>query len=147
MQLDSALPLLRCAGRMALGYIPEQLLHIRGTSRLLWLPLVSLAMSGACMALAYASLDGLYPLAVLSGFAFGGHWALFPSYASELFGLYHFASTYTLLQFAPATGSFGLAMGLAGWLYEVSCVQKALRWCALGVGCVPSSEWLSHVPL
>ena len=126
---------------MALGYIPEQLLHIRGTSRLLWLPLVSLAMSGACVALAFARLAGLYPLAFLCGFAFGGHWALFPSYASELFGLQHFASTYTLLQFAPATGSFGLAMGLAGWLYEASLMHSAVRACvvcAVGTGCTPA---------
>jgi len=28
------------------------------------------------------------------------------------------AANYTLVQLAPALGSFGLAMGLAGWLYE-----------------------------
>ena len=29
------------------------------------------------------------------------------------------AANYALMQLAPALGSFGLAMGLAGWLYEV----------------------------
>ncbi len=28
-------------------------------------------------------------------------------------------ANYTLCQFAPALGAFGLAAGLAGWLYEV----------------------------
>ena len=35
------------------------------------------------------------------------------------------AANYTLMQFAPALGAFGLAAGLAGWLYEV-------RWAGWG---------------
>lgn len=56
---------------MALGYLPERLLHSRGTPRLLFLPAMSALMSAACLALAFAPLRMLYPLAALTGFAFG----------------------------------------------------------------------------
>jgi hypothetical protein len=104
---------------MAFGYFPERLLHTRGTPRLLFLPLVSALMAATCAGLACARLPALFPLAAASGFAFGGHWSLFPALVSELFGLARFAANYTLAQLAPAAGSFGLALGLAGRMYEV----------------------------
>lgn len=116
--LVSLFSVANCAGRMALGYLPEKLLHSRGTPRLLFLPAMSALMAAACLALAFAPLRALYPLSVLTGFAFGGHWTLFPSLVSELFGLARFAANYTLAQLAPALGSLTLAMGLAGWLYD-----------------------------
>lgn len=60
-----------CAGRMAFGYIPERLLHARGTPRLLFLPLVSLLTAGTFLVLGFAHLPALYPLSALAGFAFG----------------------------------------------------------------------------
>jgi MFS family permease len=116
--LVSAFSVCNCAGRMALGYLPERLLHARGTPRIAFLPLMSGLMAATCLGLAFAHLPALYPLSALAGFAFGGHWSLFPSLISELFGLARFAANYTLMQFAPALGAFGLAAGLAGWLYE-----------------------------
>lgn len=50
------------------------------------------------LALSTARLPALYPLSLLAGLAFGAHWALMPSLASELFGLHHFAANYALLQ-------------------------------------------------
>ena len=77
---------------MAFGYFPERLLHARGTPRLLFLPFVAALMGASCLGLAFAPrLNLLYPLAALAGVAFGGHWSLFPSFVSELFGLTRFA--------------------------------------------------------
>lgn len=64
---------------MALGYLPEKLLHSRGTPRLLFLPAMSALMAAACLALAFAPLRALYPLSVLTGFAFGGRQGGHPS--------------------------------------------------------------------
>ncbi|KAL4437504.1 hypothetical protein ABPG77_003485 [Micractinium sp. CCAP 211/92] len=122
--LVSLFSVANCAGRMALGYLPERLLHSRGTPRLLFLPAMSALMSAACLALAFAPLRMLYPLAALTGFAFGGHWTLFPSLVSELFGLARFAANYTLAQLAPALGSLTLATGLAGWLYSLALSKQ-----------------------
>lgn len=108
-----------------LGYLPERLLHQRGTPRLLFLPLVSALMASTCLALAFAHLPLLYPLCALAGFAFGGFWSLAPSLISELFGLARFAANYTMAQFAPMLGSFGLAAGLSGWVYEVRAAGHA----------------------
>lgn len=180
---------------MSLGWLPEHMLHTRGTPRLLFLPYLGALMAAACLGLAYAGMPALYPLAALTGFAFGkgplragavpylvggpaasvasttavtgascvsggcccsghclnqlpthvlctnppnpyipgsafsqlrlahracaplhagGHWTLFPSLVSELFGLSRFAANYTLAQLAPALGSLTLAMGLTG---------------------------------
>lgn len=59
------------AGRMALGYLPERLLHARGTPRIAFLPLMSGLMAATCLGLAFARLPALYPLSALAGFAFG----------------------------------------------------------------------------
>lgn len=80
-----------CAGRMLFGYLPERLLHAHGTPRVLFLPLVSALSAATCLALAFARLPLLYPLAAIMGVAFGGHWSLFPALTSELFGLARFA--------------------------------------------------------
>jgi hypothetical protein len=38
------------------------------------------------LATAYASLEALYPAAVLMGLLFGSHWSLVPAICSDLFG-------------------------------------------------------------
>lgn len=106
---------------MLLGYLPERRLHAKGTPRLFFLPAVSACMAVTCLCLAFARMELLFPLAAAAGFSFGGLWSLFPAYVSEIFGLRRFAANYSLMQLAPALGSFGLAMGLAGHFYEVSC--------------------------
>ena len=73
-----------------MGYVPERLLHSRGTSRLLFMPLASALMAATCLALAFAHLPLLFPLAALSGFAFGegmhasAGWVAQPGHAKQL---------------------------------------------------------------
>jgi len=60
-----------------------------------------------------------------------------PSLAGDFFGLGSFATIYTLLQVAPAAGSFGFASLLTGWLYEEELKrhgQPAGGVC-IGIGC------------
>ncbi|PSC71180.1 MFS general substrate transporter isoform B [Micractinium conductrix] len=129
-------PIACACSRMSLGWLPEHMLHTRGTPRLLFLPYLGALMAAACLGLAYAGMPALYPLAALTGFAFGGHWTLFPSLVSELFGLSRFAANYTLAQLAPALGSLTLAMGLTGWVYDrASARHGAAAEACLGHDC------------
>eukprot|EP00878_Enallax_costatus_P019833 GHUV01020938.1.p1 GENE.GHUV01020938.1~~GHUV01020938.1.p1 ORF type:complete len:645 (+),score=182.60 GHUV01020938.1:242-2176(+) len=86
------------AGRLIMGYIPEQHLHARGTPRTMFLTLTAALTAASCLAVAYANLSHLYVISILLGLAFGAHWSLLPSITSDLFGLKHFAANYTTLQ-------------------------------------------------
>lgn len=57
-------------------------------------------------------------VAAVAGAAFGGMWTLMAASTADLFGVRRYASTYALLQFAPALGSFAFARGLAGKFYD-----------------------------
>jgi hypothetical protein len=59
-------------------------------------------------------LDSLFTIALLAGFAFGGHWSSVPATASDVFGLRNFSSIYCSLQLAPAAGALLFASWLAG---------------------------------
>eukprot|EP00879_Flechtneria_rotunda_P016105 GHRR01016846.1.p1 GENE.GHRR01016846.1~~GHRR01016846.1.p1 ORF type:complete len:649 (+),score=200.09 GHRR01016846.1:867-2813(+) len=111
------------AGRLLMGYIPEQHLHARGTPRTLFLTLTAAVTAACSLAVAYADIGHLYVISILLGVAFGAHWSLLPAISSDLFGLKHFAPNYTTLQFAPAIGSYLLATRLTGWLYDRAAVQ------------------------
>ena len=67
---------------------------------------------------AAAPLQALGPISLIGGLAFGGLWALMVALTSELFGVAHFASNYSLMHLAPNAGSFLLATELSGILYE-----------------------------
>ncbi|DBA83628.1 hypothetical protein WJX77_000101 [Trebouxia sp. C0004] len=112
-----------CAGRLLLGYIPERMLHARGTPRCIFLILISALSAVAVCFNAFASLPLLFPASTMAGLAFGATWSLMATLTSEFFGLHHFASNYTFIQLAPAAGGFGLGQ-LVGSLYEKEA-QKA----------------------
>jgi hypothetical protein len=67
------------AGRLLMGYIPEQHLHSKGTPRTLFLTITAAATSASSLAVAYASLSHLYIISILLGLAFGAHWSLLPA--------------------------------------------------------------------
>lgn len=155
--LRSLFSITNTAGRMAMGWLPESMLHAFGTPRPVFLVVAALACAGTCLGLALATAPPLlYPLSMAMGFCFGSFWSLMPSLASELFGLpvgvaarapvrhacsfcrpaqhalpwrphpcrlppppsQNFASNYTLLQLAPAIGSFGLSLALVSFFYQ-----------------------------
>ena len=66
----------------------------------------------------FATLPDLFAMALLGGFAFGGHWAVIPAIISDLFGLTNYAKTYTCFQLAPAAGGYLLGTLLIGKLYQ-----------------------------
>ena len=113
-----------CAGRMFFGAISEHALHAYGFNRCNFLLLASCGsfLTYVVLGLATYSSTGLYPVALLSGFWFGGHWSLLPSLASELFGLDSFASIYTVLQLFPAVTAYTFA-GYVGSVYDATGKQ------------------------
>ncbi|KAK9836313.1 hypothetical protein WJX81_004629 [Elliptochloris bilobata] len=135
----SLFSIMNCAGRIAFGYIPERMLHERGTPRPLFLVGAGLGTAAIAALAAFADLRALYPITILAGAAFGAHWSLMPALTSELFGLRHFASNYSLVQFAPAVGSFGMATKLAGYLYDreagVEAEEEGEERTCIGVHC------------
>ena len=60
--------------------------------------------TAAALVNAFASLPLLGLACTLSGFAFGGMQGLAPAITSEIFGMTHFATNYSLLQLGPAVG-------------------------------------------
>lgn len=118
-----------CAGRLLLGYIPERLLHARGTPRCIFLVIISALTAVVVCCNAFTTLLLLFPASIMAGLAFGALWSLMATLTSELFGLHHFASNYTFVQLAPATGGFGLGQ-LVGSLYEREAhSQVAIKSC------------------
>ena len=79
-------------------YIPERLLHARGTPRCLFLIFISALSALAVCFNAFASLPLLFPASIMAGVAFGATWSLMATLTSEFFGLHHFASNYTFIQ-------------------------------------------------
>jgi MFS family permease len=125
-------------GRMLFGWLPEKMLHAKGTPRPVFLVIASLLTLICCAGTAYFVQPRLlHPLAAGFGVSFGALWSLMPSLAGDFFGLGSFATIYTLLQVAPAAGSFGFASLLTGWLYEEELKrhgQPAGGVC-IGIGC------------
>eukprot|EP00889_Picochlorum_renovo_P002279 jgi/Picre1/29309/NNA_004699.t1 len=107
-----------CAGRLLFGAIPEQMLHKHGLPRPFFLVFAAGCGCLTYAATAFANPLLLYPLSLLAGLWFGGHWSLLPSLASELFGLENFASIYTILQMAPAIAGYLLGAYLLGGTYD-----------------------------
>ncbi|KAF8069613.1 Dclre1a [Scenedesmus sp. PABB004] len=95
------------AGRLLMGYVPEQALHAAGRPRTAYLTATAALTAASAVALAFARLGHLYAISLLLG-------------AVDLFGLKHFAANYTTLQFAPAAGSYLLASWLTGALYDAA---------------------------
>lgn len=109
-----------CAGRMFFGALSEHALHVHGYSRCSFLLLAATGgfLTYIMLGCSYSSVM-LYPVSLMSGFWFGGHWSLLPSLSSELFGLESFASIYTVLQMFPAMTAYLLA-GYVGSLYDAT---------------------------
>ncbi len=104
-----------------MGYVPEHLMHSRGMPRTAFLlaSTVAMALMSACTAFAGPNL--LFLSAVLAGLALGSHWTLVPAILSDLFGVKHFAGTYTFFQvgcWCHATALIGRGCCFVG---RISC--------------------------
>ena len=76
-----------------------------GTSRILWLGLLSALTMASCCLNAFTSVRLMGLACALSGLAFGGFQGIVPAITSELFGMAHFATNYSLQQLGPALGA------------------------------------------
>ncbi|CAK0743532.1 hypothetical protein CVIRNUC_001477 [Coccomyxa viridis] len=105
-------------GRMTGGYLPEKLLHARGTPRTIFAPVASAMTCVVALLSAFTNLRWLLGCAITFGFVFGWHWSLMPVLTSELFGLQHFASNHALMHLAPTIGGLLMSATLAGNVYS-----------------------------
>ncbi|BDA41740.1 Protein NUCLEAR FUSION DEFECTIVE 4 [Coccomyxa sp. Obi] len=110
---------LNTVGRMVGGYVPERLLHARGTPRTIFAVVASLMTCLAALLSAFTNLRWLLACAMMLGFVFGWHWSLMPVLTSELFGLHHFASNHAVMHLAPTVGGFLCSALLAGNVYDI----------------------------
>lgn len=108
------------AGRLAFGYVPEKALRSYGVPRPRFLILIGVAATASQLCVAVTSRAALFGVVLLAGLSFGGVWSLLPAIASELFGLSHFASNYSLLQTSTALGGYVITGWLAGSLMDAS---------------------------
>ncbi len=91
-----------CFGRLGFGAASETMTRQYALSRT-WFLVIAAAGSALVFTLlsSLAAPLMLYPMSLISGLVFGGHWAMLPSLASELHGLTNFASIYSVLQLFP----------------------------------------------
>ena len=89
----------------ACRFIPDRAMRHHGTSRILWLVLLSALTMASCCLNAFTSVRLMGLACALSGLAFGGFQGIVPAITSELFGMAHFATNYSLQQLGPALGA------------------------------------------
>jgi MFS family permease len=120
------------AGRLAGGAAPEAALRSRGAARPLYLAATTaLVAIASALTAAGAGAFGTGALALLSacfGFGFGSTWSLVPAVLADVFGLQAFAQNYAVAQLAPALGSYLLASGLTGRMYDAAAREQQQRW-------------------
>jgi hypothetical protein len=105
-------------GRLLMGMLPEHYLHACGTPRTHWLLGTFAVLSASMLVAAAAAHPGhLYLLSLALGLSYGAVFSLIPAIAADVFGLRHFAATYSGLQTACAIGCYVFPTKLAGeWL-------------------------------
>ncbi len=101
-----------CFGRLGFGAASETVTRRYKISRVWFL---ILAAAGSALVFSMLSVEclasptALYPLSLISGLFFGGHWAVMPNLASDLHGLTSFASIYSVLQLFGGVIAYVLA--------------------------------------
>ncbi|KAK9813424.1 hypothetical protein WJX73_007856 [Symbiochloris irregularis] len=113
----SVFSIANCFGRLCSGSIPDKAMRERDLPRTVFLIVLACLSMAAALLNAFATLPLLGVASTLSGLAFGGMQGIAPAITSEIFGMTHFATNYSLLQLGPAIGSTVLATYLAGTLY------------------------------
>lgn len=112
----SLLSVANCSGRMLGGFATDALAKRFARPVFITCSLLLMAATHALLAVSDAFM--LYFGVVLVGLAYGSMWAMVPSVISELFGLKHFASNYTVASTAPSLGSLLLSAQLAARVYD-----------------------------
>lgn len=112
----SLLSVFNCGGRIFFGWASDR--WAGALARPWWLAVLLTLMAAATTGLAFASLESLYVLAPLAGFAYGGAWSLCPALVSERYGGRAFASINSLTNVATAVASYALNSGLAAAVYD-----------------------------
>ena len=83
-------------------FVPDRMMLEQDVPRTLSLVFLAALTLAAALLNAFARLEVFGISAALTGFAFGGFQGVVPAVASEIFGLKHLATNYSLLQLGPA---------------------------------------------
>lgn len=102
-------------GRMSTGLCLYKFKHWRAS---MFFVVYMLLMCIAQLLLALPSLAALSVGSFVTGFCFGGYWAIMPLICKDVAGETHIAKIYNFLNFAPMLGSLLLSAELTATLYQ-----------------------------
>ncbi|CAI9267311.1 unnamed protein product [Lactuca saligna] len=85
-------------GRVGGGYFSEIIVRKYAYPRPIAMGVVQVVMAGSLFYYAIGAPGAIYIVSVVIGLCYGAHWAIFPSTASELFGLKSFVEFMTMKQ-------------------------------------------------
>ncbi|PIN06706.1 hypothetical protein CDL12_20737 [Handroanthus impetiginosus] len=111
-------------GRVASGFLSEQLLIKFKFPRPLMLTTILVLASIAQLLIAFNVPNGLYVASVIIGFCFGAQWPLLFAIISELFGLKNYAVLYNFASLASPIGSYLLKVRVTGYLYDTEAKKQ-----------------------
>mmetsp|Transcript_26922 Transcript_26922/g.34886 ORF Transcript_26922/g.34886 Transcript_26922/m.34886 type:complete len:572 (+) Transcript_26922:109-1824(+) len=115
----SLIGIFNCVGRATIGWTSDRVSNF--LPRPLLLTLVIAFMGITCFLFSIGSATLLYPCLILTGFFYGGIFALMAALAGDFFGPSHVAANYGALDLAPACGSFIFATWVVNLFYEDDC--------------------------
>ncbi|KAL4559799.1 hypothetical protein LXL04_031947 [Taraxacum kok-saghyz] len=114
-------------GRVAGGYFSEIIVRKYAYPRPLAMVVVQVVMACSFFYYAIGAPGAIYQVSVVIGLGYGAHWAIFPSTASELFGLKSFGALYNCLAMASPTGSLIFSGVIASGIYDYEARKQATQ--------------------
>ncbi|CAL1372996.1 unnamed protein product [Linum trigynum] len=124
-------------GRVLAGFASEILLARRKFPRPLLLSFVILLSSVGHLLIAFGVPNSLYFSSILAGFCLGAQLPLVSTIISEIFGLKHFATLYSVGSISSPIGSLIFNVKVAGLLYDEEATKQLER---LGFAREPGKE-------
>ncbi|CAH1419091.1 unnamed protein product [Lactuca virosa] len=111
-------------GRVGGGYFSEIIVRKYAYPRPIAMGVVQVVMAGSLFYYAIGAPSAIYIVSVVIGLCYGAHWAIFPSTASELFGLKSFGALYNCLALASPTGSLIFSGVIASGIYDYEAKKQ-----------------------
>ncbi|KAI3512804.1 hypothetical protein L1887_20123 [Cichorium endivia] len=111
-------------GRVGGGYFSEIIVRKHAYPRPVAMAVVQVVMAGSLFYYAIGAPGAIYMVSVVIGLCYGAHWAIFPSTASELFGLKSFGALYNCLALASPTGSLIFSGVIASGIYDYEAKKQ-----------------------
>ncbi|KAK7380579.1 hypothetical protein VNO78_33093 [Psophocarpus tetragonolobus] len=114
----SLIAIWNCLGNIVQGVVSEYIITKFKVPRPFLLTSLLLISCVGHPLIAFNVPKGLYIASIVIGFCFGANWPLIYSIISELFGLKHYSTLYSVGAIASPIGSYLLNVRVAGYLYD-----------------------------